>query len=240
MKIKLLNYTKKPLTTIGERASHCYNTKLKDDGHAGRIGKSVILDGHGRNLEFVDIEFVLSGVSGRMVRELYTHISGDPTRLQASTRYITYKDFDYYTPEGLNEEQLKVYKETIEGIQEGYGKLKDLGVKNDITGYVLPLAMDTTVVWKGNLRNLINMFNQRLCKRALKEYQDFMKLLKKELSQLDDEWKWISDNYFVPKCIAQNNICYEAHGCGMCPHINDIKPHLDKAFKEYKMYNTQI
>lgn len=234
MKIKLLNYTHNPLHTIGVRASYCYNTKLKDKDHATRIGRSVILDGHGRNLEFVDVEFVASEVSARMVRELYTHIGGDPTRLQASTRYITYKDFEYHTPEELSDEQLEVYKEVMTNIQDGYGKLKELNLKNDITGYALPLAMDTTFVWKGNLRNLINMFNQRLCKRALKEYQDLMKLLKQELSQLDDEWEWIASNYFVPKCIASNNICYEKHGCNMCPHIDDIKPYLDEAFRKYR------
>lgn len=239
MKIELLDYTKNPLSAMGERASHCYNTKLKNDSHARRIGKSVVSDGHGRNLEFVNVEFVLSGVSARVVRELYTHISGDPTRLQASTRYITYNEFDYYTPEGLTCEQLGVYEETMANIQDNYGKLKKLGLENDITGYVLPLAMDTTVVWKGNLRNLINMFSQRLCKRALKEFQDIMKLLKQELSQLDDEWEWIASNYFVPKCIASNNICYEKHGCNMCPHIDDIKPYLDEAFRKYREHHKK-
>ncbi|MBD8046003.1 FAD-dependent thymidylate synthase [uncultured Clostridium sp.] len=64
---------------------------------------------------------------------------------------------------------------------------------------MLPLGLETTFIWKGNVRCLENMFNQRLRTRALKEYQDFMKQLKKQLSVLDEEWKCISDNLFIPK-----------------------------------------
>ena len=71
MKIEILDYTHNPLTTIGERASVCYNTKLKDENHAQRIGKSVLTDGHGRNMEFARIDFaIVGGCSARMEREL--------------------------------------------------------------------------------------------------------------------------------------------------------------------------
>lgn len=238
MEIKILSYTKNPLTTIGERAAVCYDTKLKDEKHAQRIGKSVLKDGHGRNLEFPKIDFViLGGVSARMERELYTHIGGAPTRVQSSTRYITYKDFDYFIPDGMTEEQKEVYVETMKNISEGYGKLKDLGCKNDITGYILPLALESKMVWSGNARTLENLFNQRLCKRALKEFQDFAKELKKQISELDEEWKWIADNLYVPKCVKQLGICFENRGCGMFPKYKDFKPYLDEAHRKYKEDN---
>lgn len=233
MRIQILDYTRNPLTTIGERSRHCYNTKLKDEGHAGRIGKSVVKDQHFRNLEFARVSLVIEGLSARCVREFYTHIGGSPTRVQSSTRYITYKEFPYYIPEGITEEQRAIYEDIMKHVQEGYGKLKETGAKNDICGYVLPLAMESTFVWEGNVRTLINMFNQRLCKRALKEYQDVMKQLKNQLAELDAEWKWIADNYFVPKCVAQNGVCYEGHGCGMFPKYEEFKPYLDEAFKQY-------
>lgn len=215
MKIEILEYTHKPLTRIGTNASYCYNTKLKDETHAKRIAIGCIKDGHGRNMEFADITLHISGVSARMAREMYTHIGGSPTRVQASTRYITYNDFDYIIPNSLNEEQKQVYIDTMKSIQEGYWRLKELNCENDITGYVLPLCMTTEFIWKGNLRCLENMFHQRLCKRALQEYQDFMKQLKNQISELDDEWKWISDNLFIPKCIKDGDVCKESRGCGM-------------------------
>ena len=119
MKVEILQYTKNPLTVIGTNASYCYNTKLKDDGHARRIAEHCLKSGHGRNLEFADITFKVTA-SARMIRELYTHIGGSPTRVQASTRYITYNDFAYVLPVGLSEEQEQVYKATMKSIQNGY------------------------------------------------------------------------------------------------------------------------
>jgi len=225
MKIEILNWTKQPLSTIGTNASYCYNTTLKDDEHRKRIGKSVIEDGHGRNLEFADVTLHISGVSAKLVREFYTHIGGMPTRVQASTRYITYKDFGFVIPTGMTNEQQAVYEDIMRCIQDGYGKLKELNCNNDITGYTLPLSMETEFIWKGNVRCLEHMFNQRLCKRALTEYQDLMKLLKKQLSELDEEWKWISDNLFVPKCIKEG-FCRESRCCGMMPKKEEVKRQL--------------
>ncbi len=41
---------------------------------------------------------MLEGYSARVIRKWYTHIGGQPTRLQASTRYIDYEHgFSYVT-----------------------------------------------------------------------------------------------------------------------------------------------
>lgn len=204
--IEILEYTKKPLTRIGTNASYCYDTKLKNEQHAMRIAKHCINSGHGRNLEFADVTLKIT-CSARVAREFYTHIGGSPTRVQASTRYITYDSFDYFTPK-LDLELEKKYHKLMNDIKLFYQELKDNGVENDKTGYILPLSMETTFVWKGNIRTLENMFNQRLCYRALEEYRLLMKDLKYKLSTLDNEWKWISDKLFVPKCV-KNGRCDE-------------------------------
>lgn len=225
--IKILNYTKNPLTTIGEVASICYDTQLKDDKHASRIAKHCINSNHGRNLEFADITISISGISARMGRELMRHTVGT-SFLQSSTRYITYDNFDYIIPDNLTSEQKYTYIETMHFIQENYKILKELDCENDITGYVLPLCMDTTIVMKANIRALQHLFNMRLCGRALKEFRDFMKELKQQLSQLDEEWKWISDTIFVPKCVALG-YCDELSGsCGIKP----LKKNIEFKIKE--------
>ncbi len=205
--IKILNYTNNPLRVIGTNASYCYDTELKDDEHPMRIAKHCINSGHGRNLEFADVTLKIT-CSARCAREWFTHIGGSPTRVQASTRYITYDNFEYHKPSNLTQEQGEIYDSAMKQIMDSYKQLKDLNTENDITGYILPLAMQTTFIWKGNVRTLENMFNQRLCTRALQEYRDLMKDLKRQLSQIDDEWKWISDKLFVPKC-AKYGYCIE-------------------------------
>ena len=207
MGVEILNATRMPLTVIGTNASYCYDTELKDPEHAMRIAKHCINSGHGRNLEFADITLKIT-CSARVCREWYTHIGGAPTRVQASTRYITYDKFNYFTPDDLTDEQKMEYKVCMKAIQMQYKKLKDLGLDNDKTGYILPLAMETTFVWKGNVRTLENMFNQRLCFRALEEYRELMKELRIEIRKLDEEWKWIADKLFVPKCI-KDGYCVE-------------------------------
>lgn len=205
--IEILNYTRMPLTVIGTNASYCYDTVLKDELHASRIAKHCINSGHGRNLEFADVTIKVT-CSARVARELYTHVGGSPTRVQASTRYITYEDFNYVVPEGLTLEQSYIYNICMKNIRDSYRELKELGLENDKTGYILPLAMETTFVWKGNIRTLENMFNQRLCYRALEEYRLLMIELKKKLAGLDEEWKWISNKLFIPKCI-KDGFCIE-------------------------------
>lgn len=215
MKIEILNYTHNPLTVIGTNASYCYNTKLKDDKHASRIAKSCIKDGHGRNMEFANVTLHISNVSARMMREFGRHIIGT-SYVQASTRYITYDNFSYFTPKGMTSEQQTVYEDCMKQISDSYRKLKELNTENDITGYILPLSMNTEVVFQINIRALEHLFNMRLCNRALLEFRDFCKQLKKQLSELDEEWKWISDNCFVPKCVSLG-YCNEGRGCGLYP-----------------------
>ncbi|MGL5460792.1 MAG: FAD-dependent thymidylate synthase [Cetobacterium sp.] len=218
--IKVQDYTKKPLTVMGMLAKECYDTQLKDENHAMRIAKHCINSGHGRNMEFADVTLTISGISARMGRELYTHIIGT-SRTQASTRYITYNDFDYVIPKGMNNEQQDIYVDTMKGIAEGYKKLKDMGLKNDITGYMLPLSMTTTINLKINVRALEHLANVRMCTRALLEFRDFMEKLKVILGNLDEEWEWIVNTLMIPKCYKLG-YCDEDYGCGIKSKKKDI------------------
>lgn len=220
MKVEVLRFTPRPLNEIGEMASTCYDTQFKDDEHAMRIGKHCINSGHGRNLEFARVILKIT-CSARVGRELYTHIAGAPTRLQASTRYITYNNFSYYTPDFSNPKITEGYHKLMGDIREFYQLMKDNDIENDKTGYILPLCMDTQIVISTNARMLENLFNQRLCFRALDEFRQLAKMMKKELSQLDDEWKWISDKIFVPKCVKEG-VCHENNK--KCPLWEKYKP----------------
>ena len=85
------------------------------------------------------------------------------------------------------------------------------------------------MVWKGNLRMLINFMNRRLCTRALKEIRGFANEFKKLLASVDDEWAWITENLFVPSCEQfkihnpELKFCVEEHCCGRAPRISELK-----------------
>jgi thymidylate synthase (FAD) len=167
-------------------------------------------------LEYPQAYVVLEGYSARVIRELYTHIGGAPTRLQASTRYIDYqKGFDYVIPPKIssNEEANQVYKYAMKEITSAMQKLEKLNIPREDCAMLLPLGMESKVVIRTNLRNLIDMAQQRLCTRTYWEYRNLMKDLMEELSEYSSEWKYLVDYYFVTKCEVVG-YCTEKKTCG--------------------------
>ena len=92
--------TKNPITLMGMRAGTCWNANITDNEKNYKRGLDCIKSGHGRVMEFVNVEMIIDGYSARTIREWYTHVIG-ATKLQASTRYINYENFDYVTPASI-------------------------------------------------------------------------------------------------------------------------------------------
>lgn len=217
--------TKKPITLIGRRAGVCYGADITDDKKNYERGLDCIKSGHGRALEFVNVEAVLSGFSCRLGREWYTHIGGAPTRLQSSTRYINYsKGFDYVIPDTIQKHTaaLDRYISTMEIIRENANILeKEYKIPREDVANLFPLGMHTTIVDKRNLRNIIDMSRQRMCTRAYWEYRELFKAYAEELRKIDDEWAYIVDNYFMPKC-EMVGYCTEKKCCGRKPKKESV------------------
>lgn len=230
MSIQILSITNNPLQIIGKCAGICWNAPVDDPEKNIKRAKECIESNHGRVLEFPDMTIVIDGPSARMMRELYTHIGGGPTRLQSSTRYVNEKDFKYYTPPSCQQDGVKeIYEEAMRHDAEVYGKLIELGVSREDAANKLPLGMESKMVWKINLRALVNFFNRRLCTRALKEIREFATALKNTIAQVDEEWAWIAENLFVPSCEQYKYMnpalcfCVEKKGCGRHPYIKEWK-----------------
>ena len=209
--------TTNPITLIGEEAGICWGADIEDEEKNYRRGVDCITCNHGRALEFPQIYLVLEGWSAKVIREFYTHIAGGPSRLQASTRYIDYsKCFDVVTPPSIegNPEAKKVWAELLAHVPETIEKLKQLGVPNEDATNVLPLASTTKVVVRTNLRHLIDMCHQRLCKRAYWEYQNLMKEILWQLENYSDEWEDLVHvlKVFKPKCQVLGH-CPERYSC---------------------------
>ena len=212
--------TKNPISLIGRRAGICWGADITDEQKNYKRGLECLSNNHGRTLEFVNVEAVLDGWSARVIREWYTHIGGSPTRLQASTRYINYSNgFDYAIPSKIqnNAMALDKYTETMGIIRENAAILEnDFGIPREDVANLFPLGMNTKMVDKRNLRNLIDMSRQRMCTRAYWEYRKLFRTYVDELRKIDDEWAYIVDNYFMPKCEALG-YCPEKYSCGRKP-----------------------
>lgn len=227
MKIEITRIDEFPLQHIGRVAGTCWGANVDDSASNIQRAKSCIRSGHGRVMEYADIEIVISEMSARCMREIYTHIVGT-SRLQASTRYISEESgFGYFTPDKA--EGNTDYHETMAAIQEGYNRLLSAGVPKEDAANVLPLGMESKMVLKINLRSLVNFMNMRLCSRAYHEIRKFAIELRRMLSEVNCEWKWIADSILVPKCEMYKYInpsacfCVEAQCCGRHPKLSDLK-----------------
>lgn len=213
--------TKNPITLIGHRAGVCWGADVTDDKKNYKRGLDCIKANHGRALEYVNIETIIDGYSVRVIRELYTHIGGAPTRLQASTRYIDYSDFEYIIPSSLKTDVEKdIYDNVMYVISKAAQSLEKQGVPREDIGLMLPLGMTTKIVDKRNVRNVMNMSRQRLCSRAYWEYRELMKNYLDELCKYSEEWATLIPMIMMPKCEALG-YCPEKFSCGKMPKNKD-------------------
>lgn len=80
-----------------------------------------------------------------------------------------------------------------------------MGVPNEDARYILPNACETELYLSCNLRELIHIANERLCRRAQWEIRE---LVEKMVSLVDPELHFM----LVPKCKSGRIICHE--NCG--------------------------
>jgi len=208
-----------PISLIGREAGVCWGADINDAEKNYKRGINCLEAGHGRTWEYPQVYVVMDGYSARVFRELYTHIAGGPTRLQASTRYINYqKGFDYVTPPVIqkNAEAKEIFDNTMQNIVQAMQQLEAMNIPREDIAMMLPLGMESKVVLRTNLRNLIDMAHQRLCTRAYWEYRLLMKDLMKALTEYSDEWGYLVEKYFVPKCEVCG-FCTEKSSCGRKP-----------------------
>ena len=240
-KILVQSYTtKNPISMIGEEAGICWGADTSDINKNYKRGLDCLRSGHMRTAEYPQVYIVLDGYSARVIRELYTHIAGGPTRLQASTRYIDYEHgFDYITPPKIDKDlELRItYENAMFNILENLKKLDALEVPREDSANLLPLGMTTKIVLRTNVRHLIDMSHQRLCSRAYWEFRQLMIDLMKALREYSEEWATIVDEFFKPKCEVCG-FCEEKDTCHRKPTKERIKQLIELGLKYEEMIKT--
>lgn len=228
--IKILDWTMKdPLNCIGYNMATCYGTdNSKERNNIRRAMNHFVA--HGRLQELPCIYMTIDGYSAKCLRELYTHIGGSPTRMQASTRYIDYgKGFEVVKPPKVeaNKHASEIWDEAIESIGTAMNMLADCGIPVEDYTNLLPLAYKSKMILKMDLRCMINLMNMRLCSRAYWEMRQLAKDIKNALSAYSEQWKVVVDMMFVPKCEAVG-YCTEHECCGRMPKKETLFKLLDK------------
>lgn len=207
--------TKDPISLIGRRAGICWGADITNEEKNYKRGLDCIESLHGRTLEFPDVHLLIDGYSARVIREYYTHIGCLPTRLQESTRYVNYDNFEYITPRTImsNVEALVIYQETMRVISRNCKRLEELGIPREDSAMQLPIGMATKIVDKRNLRNLIDMSRNRMCSRTYWEFRELFNDILTALKKYSSEWEYLVNTQMNPKCEILG-YCPEKHGCG--------------------------
>lgn len=222
-----------PISLIGEEAGVCWGANIQDREKNYTRGKECLQSGHMRTAEYPQVYMILEGYSARVIREFYTHIAGGPTRLQESTRYINYgKGFRYIVPPSIQRdmEASMTYLSTMDEITKALQLLEERGIPKEDSANLLPFGMETKIVVRTNIRHLIDMAHQRLCVRAYWEFRQLMRDIMQALSQYSDEWAFIVNTYFKPKC-EFFGFCVEKKTCGRKPTKDKAKEIIEKQYK---------
>lgn len=213
--VVLSNTEDEPISLMGELSAICYKSNNNSNEKNFQRGLNCLESGHMRVAEFPKIYFVIDGWSAKVIRELYTHIT-DVTRLQDSTRYIDFTNFDYVVPPAIknNDEANRVYCEEMSNIMTAMGKLTEMGFKKEDVSGLLPLNYKSKMVICMGLREFINICQQRLCSRAYHEMRNLINAMIEALKVYSDQYKQLYDlGYFAPKCEFLG-YCPELKGCG--------------------------
>ena len=229
MRVEIIN--KEELVNLYENhglfACTCYNTP---DKYAERVGKACNNDGHmsGSRTEYIKFRIydVDRGTCEQMMRhEIGTDYDANITysyqdrldmvvdinpnnivKNMQSFRYVDKNSFDYTIPTNIqkNEKALKLYKLTMDCIQEARNNIKEMLLDDGIdekqavedSNYVLPRATNLTLTIGFTPEALIHFMHKRLCVRAQEPIRKVALLMKKAVAEILPEFA----KQLIPHC----------------------------------------
>ena len=233
IKVRLINYTPRPLETITWAAlisywdkweSEAFKRMTRDDveNHLPRV----LSYGHESILEHANFTFAIEGISRITSHQLVRHRLASYT--QQSQRYIKLNPEDveetFVIPESvkkdpeLYEKWKNLMEETIKLYKESYAK----GIHQEDARFILPQAVRTKIVVTMNLRELKHFLGLRACERAQWEIREVAWKMLKEIAEIDELKPIIKWAKLGPRCIA----------LGYCPERELMPPGCLKMTKE--------
>lgn len=138
---------------------------------------SIMSMGHYSVIEHVSFTFLIEDISRVTAQQLTRHRIASYT--MRSQRYINEKNADFVIPISIleSEEASELYSSFLENSLEIYNKLVELKIPKEDARYVLPNATMTRLVMTVNLRELIHIFQLRMCAKAQWEIRELFSLI---------------------------------------------------------------
>jgi len=172
----------------------------------GKLVDSLVKARHTSLLEHVVYTFEIRGASRSFLAQATRHRMASYT--SGSQQYQEYGCYGFNIDSALQGETL--FKEAYQASMDFYNKLLEAGIPKEEARQVLPNGIENNLLMTINARSLINFFNQRLCKRNVKEMQEvasrMYKLVKPHFPEL---WRLIG-----PDCYMESNCTQGKLSCG--------------------------
>lgn len=202
MKVTLIQATSNPIETIAQIASICYDS---DPANPMGLVKHLYRNGHHSVFEHIYFTFKIEGISRACSHQLVRHRHCSFT--QRSQRYCSEDGFKVILPPSIEKSYPDecTYEHIVRDIDEAYAELQNNGIPNEDARYVLPNACETALYLSCNLRELIHMSNERLCRRAQWEIRE---LVQQMVNLVPEALHFM----LVPKCQSGRIICHEKCG----------------------------
>ena len=154
----------------------------------------------------IAIEKVSRACSHQLVRHRIASFS------QQSQRYITVKRLDekIVVPSSVDESNIGDYIGGIHGASESYQRLVDNGVPREDARFLLPNAVETSILVTMDGKSLVHLLGLRTCNRAQWEIRTLADMILDQLRAVEPE----IFNHAGPYCY-QLGYCPEGrHTCG--------------------------
>ena len=204
MQVSLVQATPNPIKTIAEIASICYDSNPQNP--MGLV-KHLYRNGHHSCFEHIYFTFKIEDISRACSHQLVRHRMCSFT--QRSQRYCSEDGFSYVLPKSIEDvDELGGYTDFMAYTSDTYKMLTTFDIPNEDARMVLPNACTTSLYLSCNLRELIHICNERLCRRAQWEIRDLVKAM---VALVDPELHFM----LVPKCKSGRIICNSP--CGKMP-----------------------
>ncbi|WP_456394600.1 FAD-dependent thymidylate synthase [Thermococcus sp.] len=233
IRVRLVNYTKKPLETVTWAALISY----WDGWETGAFERMSELDverhlpkilgyGHESILEHAVLTFAVEGISRITSHQLVRHRLASYT--QQSMRYIKLDTEDvgetFVIPDsiGKDPELLEEWRELMKRSIELYKKTVESGVHQEDARFILPQAVKTKIVVTMNLRELKHFFGLRACERAQWEIREVAWRMLEEIARNDELRPIIRWAKLGPRCVQ----------LGYCPEGELMPPGCWKRTRE--------
>jgi thymidylate synthase (FAD) len=216
MKIKLLNFTKKPEELCASAAYLCYRdiyNKLNERNKIIKILSTVIINKHYSILEHASFTFSIKGVSRALLAQLTRHrLASFAVQSQRHVK-LSKKEYNrFIVPNTIKQNKLILnkYYSMLSKIVVLYNELIEHNIPLEDARYLLPNATITNIVFTMNARELRHFFTLRCCNKAQWEIRNMACKILQIVKSKAPLLFWLSG----PSCVRDEG-CHELTPCKM-------------------------